>query len=81
MDIKTHKFLLSKKKDENKRGDDEMTYTKDFTTSKEATAFAKEFEKNGITINYRITANYPLVLVGRKVKTDRLQSPVNYTLK
>ena len=57
-----------------------MISTKDFTTRKEATEFAREFGKNGIEINYRITANYPLVLVGRKVKADRTQAPVNYTL-
>ena len=57
-----------------------MLNTKTFTTRKETTAFVKEFEKNGVSINYRITANYPLMLVGRKVKTDRSQLPINYTL-
>jgi hypothetical protein len=55
-------------------------YIKEFETRKEARDYAKEFEKNGIEIVYRITANYPLILVGRKAKTDRTQKPKNYTL-
>lgn len=58
-------------------------YSKEFKTRKEATIYVKEFEKNGINIAYRITANYPLVLVGnlkKTVKADRTQKPTSYTL-
>jgi hypothetical protein len=54
--------------------------TREFETRKEAAAFAKEFEKAGIEIAYRITANHPLVLVRGKVKTDKTQKPKSYSL-
>jgi hypothetical protein len=57
-----------------------MNNSKEFATRQEAKEFVAEFEKARIAINYRISPNYPLILVGRKLKADKTQAPKSYTL-
>ena len=61
-----------------------MINTKEFETRKEAREYIEEIKSfyalSRREINYRITVNYPLILVGRKVKSDKTQQPKSYTV-